>query len=175
MFQQKFPSVFYKLFSFIIIILILSPKLIRAQLTCADVQHEASNTPHPGIPGAAIVVINNSGHDLNYVSSSLATGEWVNANCSPEKFRSVPNGQTLIFAAISKAGFLGISSGTKGSCTYNVLDKFPPSSITFLWDTPIGGNTCGTKDYDATNYIVTTVLTGPGNERCTIIIRKNVI
>ncbi|RGB30884.1 hypothetical protein C1646_793053, partial [Rhizophagus diaphanus] len=159
----------YKLLFFIF--LILSPKLIHAQ-SCSNLQHTASNAPSPGIPGASIIVINNSGQSMSYATSSLETGKWITPECDPAKFKTVPNGQILNIAAISNGVTPGTYTGTKGSITYNIIDGSPPTSITITWDTPLFGNKYDTKDYDTAKYVVETKVSGPGNELYTVTVGK---
>ncbi|GET02828.1 hypothetical protein RCL_jg11790.t1 [Rhizophagus clarus] len=118
----------YKIFLFIII-LILFPKFIHAQLYF-DMQHSLSNDASPGIFSVSIIIINHSGFDMDYASSSLNTGEWIIVACNPENFQTITNGQTLNIAAISTKEFIGYS-GMKGSIIYNVMNGPSPTPITF--------------------------------------------
>lgn len=94
---------------------------------------------NPSQRSTTIVLINQSGTDLFYVSSTLIHGIWT-SGCDPAPIKTVPNGQSISFS--NQSG--GFATGAQGSVVYSIGNETPPLTFTIHWDNPFSGsNTYG--------------------------------
>ena len=132
----------FLLYTFVII-LILTPLTVsvsinKFDLNTFDRRQNADNICYikskPARRSTTLVLINQSGTDIFYVSSSLADGIWT-VGCDPSTIKTIPNGQSLSFANESNGG------GDEGSVVYEIGEVTPPVSFTIHWVNPlVGGN-----------------------------------
>jgi len=87
----------------------------------------------PAARSTTIVLINQSGTDIYYISFSLKDGIWT-SGCYPTTVETIPNGQRLSFANESSGG------GDEGTVVYSIGKAAPPISFTIHWVNPLVGS-----------------------------------
>ncbi|CAG8613132.1 12725_t:CDS:2 [Funneliformis caledonium] len=90
---------------------------------------------------ATIVLINNSGHDMEMVVASLESGRWITSNdnkykisCEPQIY-PLENGQAEAFSSVT-SHFLG---GVKGHAIFSMNDDISSNFVIF-WSVPVIGS-----------------------------------
>ncbi|CAG8638427.1 10065_t:CDS:1 [Funneliformis mosseae] len=90
---------------------------------------------------ATIVLINNSGHDMEMVVASLESGRWITSNdnkykisCEPQIY-PLANGQAEAFSSVT-SHFLG---GVKGHAIFSMNDDISSNFVIF-WSVPVIGS-----------------------------------